>query len=442
MIKAGFGSEDIEAVFLVKKPIRERCEVKTFYAESNQETAVWVVLDFMDFDLSVINELKNAVMQAAGADKRHVHILTTHNHGAATCDEVNRIELSRLVAGAAAAAKKNASPAVIRSASVNIPEQVNYIRRIYLPELDGSATCFFGPCPENGFDSSAFVENFFHELALGKTAYTGRMPTQRPIRKFDSGDPVLFIMEFAAASDGRPLGSFVRFAAHAVCCNRPDCYSSDYPWHVRNILSEKFGGISVFFNGPCAEIAPCIENKSSGGEKWIGRILAETALSAIKKQPFKPLEVLEDKVLEIRLPVRPEVISGKAEPPGEEPSLLSERKKYLERINFENTLGFLREKYLNGEKSPSDTIEVELGLLRLNDCNILAFPGETFSSTAAMSVSGSGKDVVTVTEHGRTVMYIPPREEYRRGGYESVCALTSPEAEEILRREAGRFIRE
>ncbi len=441
MIRAGFGSEDLEAVFPVKRPIRERCEVKTFYAESGRETALWAVLDFMDFDLPSVNGLKEAVVRAAGVEWKHVHILTTHNHGAVTCGEADREALARSVAAAAVSAKKNAAPAVVRSAFAEVREQVNYRRRIYIPELDGSATCFYGPCLGNGFDSSPFVEHFLHELSLGKTAYTGRMPTRRPVQKFERGDPTLFIMEFASASDGRPLGSFVRFAAHAVCCNQPGFYSSDYPWHVRKILSGRFGGITLFFNGPCAEIAPGIECKTSGGEQWLGRVLAETALSAVRNEPFEPLEIFEDRCRTVRLPVRPEVISGKVDLPAAGlPASLSERKRHLERIHFADTLEFLLEKYRSGEKTLSGTVEVELGLLRLNARKILAFPGETFSSTA--TAAGMEEEVATVTEHGRTVMYIPPREEYRRGGYESICAIVSPEAEEILRREAGRFLRE
>lgn len=442
MIRAGFGSEDLESVFPVGKPVRERCEVKTFFAESERKAVLWAVLDFMDFDLSIVNELKEAVVLAADLERTHVHILTTHNHGAVTCDEADREVLARKVAAAALSARKNAVSAVVRSAFAEVREQVSFLRRIYIPELDGSATCFYGPCPKNDFDSSPFVENFLHELSLGKSVFSGGIPTHRPVKKFERGDPSLFVMEFASASDGRPLGSFVRFAAHAVCCNRPDSYSSDYPWHVRNILSGRFGGITLFFNGPCAEIAPGIENKNSGGEQWLGRVLAETALAAVRDEPFVPLEIFEDHSRTIRLPVRPEILSGRLDlPEGELPVSLSERKKYLERVQFADSLEFLLGKYRNGEERLSDTVEVELGLLRLNDRRILAFPGETFSSTAAAVAAEMKDPAVMVTEHGRTVMYVPPLEECRRGGYECLCALTSPDAEEILRREAGLFLR-
>ena len=40
---------------------------------------------------------------------------------------------------------------------------------------------------------------------------------------------------------------------------------------------------------------------------------------------------------------------------------------------------------------------------------------------------------MTVTEHGRTVMYIPPDEERRLGSYESICSVTDFGAETILR---------
>ena len=94
---------------------------------------------------------------------------------------------------------------------------------------------------------------------------------------------------------------------------------------------------------------------------------------------------------------------------------------------------FLQGKYRNGEDVPGDTICISFGLLRLNDLLFAAFPGETFSVTGkALQAAYPQKAICTVTEHGRTVMYLPPEDDCRLGGYESVCRTTAPNAEQFL----------
>ena len=441
MIAAGFGSADLAEVFPEKKPFREPCEVKIFYLRTGDGPAVWAVLDFMDFDLKTVRALKQALAAEIKTKLAHVHIVTTHNHGSAVCDAIDLGRLASQCAGAARDAARNAVPALIRSARTRLPGRHNYIRRIAIPEAGGSATCFYGPAAENRFDSAPFAEHYLHALRDGQHVYTGFEPTARPFAPFAPGDPELFAMEFIAASDRRPLGSLIRFAAHAVCCNNPAYYSSDYPCYVRKTFSRLTGGTAVFLNGPCAEIAPGMESKQSGMEKKLGELLARTAWKSLENQPFEPLKQAADLMETVSLPVRPEVLDNRIGPlPERLPADLPARKRYLEQLTLCNTLPFLQAKYRNGEEQVSDTITVELGLLRLNGVRILAFPGETFNATAA-AAAAAAPDTVTITEHGRTVMYIAPEAEFRQGGYESICAVTVPPAEEILRRAAENLLR-
>ncbi len=435
MITCGFGSRDLEGIFLEERSIRERCEAKAFYVETEALSAVWLVLDFMDFDLAIVKKLKNALTAATGVAADHAHVVTTHNHGCSTCDRLNQELLCRLAGECAAAAKRGARPAKMRHACITLKEQVNYIRRVFVPEVGGTATCFWGPAPANGFDSSPFVEHYLAELGEGHLVSNGMAHTSRPVAPFAPGDQRLFVVEFRALDD-TPLGSFVRFAAHAICCNRPEYYSSDYPWHVRTEVAKALGGISIFFNGPCADIAPGIVDKASGGERWLGKLLATEAVRAISSAEFAPLTEAEDAMHRVSLPVRKEVIEDKVEVADSLPTALPERKRHLEMLRLKSTLPFLRSKYLNGEASVRNNIEIELGLLRLNKLTLLAFPGETFSTTAHLD----DDTVMTVTEHGRTVMYIPPDEERRLGSYESICSVTDFGAETVLRSAAKELL--
>ena len=75
-------------------------------------------------------------------------------------------------------------------------------------------------------------------------------------------------------------------------------------------------------------------------------------------------------------------------------------------------------------------------LTELFGVTFLGFPGETFNATAkAVKESFAHKNIVTATEHDRTVMYLPPEAEFALGGYESTCKLTAGSAEGVLRTE-------
>lgn len=434
MVKIGFSKTDLETALRPHNPVREeRIEAIMFYAESETTRSLWAVFDFMDFNKFVTDSLEKVISAKTNLAGEHIHIVTTHNHGGG---EPDLETLSKLAAAGAEAAQKSAQPAVMRYVFTAVDKQVNILRRLWIPEIDGSATLFYGASEKNRFNSAPFVDNVMQKLDKCELCYSMGEETSRPYAPFPPADGEVVAMQFRN-KNGDPIGSVVRFAAHAVCCNRVGSFSSDYPFHVRRRMEEAFGGISLFFNGPCGDIAPAMNDKFDGTEHVLGEYLANTALSALEGLPFEEINKFEDAKSEALLPVRDEVLESKVEIQGEMPEVLSKRKKYLERINISKLMGFLREKYTAGETSPTDSIEVSLGFLRLNDIIFAAFPGETFSVTGkALQDAFPDKNICTVTEHERTAMYLPPKEDFCRGGYEAVCKITSPDGEAVLRKRA------
>ena len=75
-------------------------------------------------------------------------------------------------------------------------------------------------------------------------------------------------------------------------------------------------------------------------------------------------------------------------------------------------------------------------MLKLNDLLLVGFPGETFYETGeAVRRAFPQKEIITATEHDRTVMYMPPRDQLWQGGYETVCRVTDEGAAEKLEAE-------
>ena len=446
---AGFAAIDLQSALADELPIaQERIEaLALFVASANapKHGTVWIVLDFMDLDLAVVNAIKKAVDRDTGLNMDRVHVLTTHNHGAG--QPVKAQEIADLAAQAAKETMSKARPAEIRGIQFAMPEGMNYRRRIQVPEFNGMWTTFAGPDMKERRSASGFIEQAIRNINDGKLSYFGFCPSQRPAPSYEPGDSDFFFMEFRDAETKAPLGTLSRFAMHAIMrSNSAKYYSGDYPWHVRNEAKSRFGGTAIFMNGPCGDIAPCFPwpDKENGLARQYAEAMLNAAMKKIDALPYEPLQVRHWRKL-VPLPVRTEVLENQVSVPGEMPQrdLLPQRKQFLEKKRLAETLPFLQEKYRNGEIMPGESSVIELGLLQLGSWIILCYPGETFSSTAKQVAEHfPGRKLVSVTEHGRTLMYMPPEDEYGRGGYEPNCAVTSPHAEKLLRQAAVQLVQE
>ena len=348
-------------------------------------------------------------------------------------------------------AENTATIAFLRYSQAVIKEQVNYIRRFYVEEFAGKSTLFWGPCRVGNFDCSEYLKHQIYLLRercevsyCGKSDEASEKVIINPLNQtiLPTADKTVSLLHFER-EDGSPIGSICRFSAHAVCCNSPDYYSSDYPFYVRKYLSENLGGPAIFMNGPCGEIAPAISDKVSHEEQQIGTSIGKAAVQALKGIQPLPIVRLGDWSRNIVLPVRNDLpLPDEAVHEMEilQRNLISlrnlslpELKRRAERIVFLKTVPFLRKKWLNDNTESRNKVTITIGLLSLNDTKILAFPGETFNATAKqVEIQMKTDKLLTVTEHGRTVMYILPEEECAMGGYESTCRITSLEAEAIL----------
>jgi hypothetical protein len=453
-VLAGFGVRSLCSALLQDRPVREDIQANIAYFRQADLECCWIVLDFMDFDRQAIDHIKGVVSKSCIIPLEHVHVLTTHNHGAGEADNLNIGIVALKSVEAVDEGKASAAPAFLRYAQTVIEEQLNYVRRFHVEEFSGSSTLFFGSCAADGFDCSEYLKHQIHILReRGEISYCGKSLeasnsiSLNPMNRtgLPPGDKTVSILRFERA-DGLAIGNICRFAAHAVCCNRPEYYSSDYPFYTRKYLSENLGGPTIFMNGPCGEIAPAIPDKTSAEERRVGLAIGKAALRALDGIHSLPITDLEDRLREIVLPVRDDLPDSKQAAREIESLLeklaipqnlpLPEVRKIAERIVFLRTVPFLRKKWLNGESQDVEsrkTVTARLGWLSFNGTGILAFPGETFNSTAERVKIQSGlANLITVTEHDRTIMYVPPEKEHSLGGYETTCCMTSPEAESIL----------
>ena len=356
-------------------------------------------------------------------------------------------------------------------------------RRLDVPQLGGPLTCFYGVTAEERFGCAHLLRQAVRSLIRrGRMAYSDQGLTD-PVAleafiddalkrdpdawRMPPADPLLQALRFEAA-DGAPIGTVVRFSCHVVNCNGQGFYSGDFPCYLTRALEERLGGGAVFLNGPCADIAPATPHKRAGFERTLATALAAAAARALSERPSEPLTVVRDVIVPALLPCRRDFPQSDDEsarrieelraalPDTSAPDMpvddvsvddLPARKRLAEQIALLSTTPFLRERWVPGEEpehlgAAEPVLRVELGGLRLNGVAVLAFPGETFSATGMAVAAGSPGNgpVVTVTEHGRTAMYMPPPDELGRGGYESTCRLVDERGEPALREAGARVL--
>jgi hypothetical protein len=407
-----------------------------FYLEQEEKKSFFFTVDFMDFDFATVFTLTTAINKEL--PQAQIHIVTTHNHGGESCTSLDMEKFCLHAKECAKTAIKNAQKAKVKIATASIDEKLTFTRRIFVPTLDSSFTCFYGIDTQKENNAANFVERAIESLKNNALLFTGNGSTENQnnssITFFDA-DPNISVIEFQTLNN-QPIGNIVRFASHAVCCNLPDCYSSDFPGYLRKNMENSLGGISLFFNGPCAEIAPVIPCKSIDAAKKIADILSQKALELLEKTSFSNLEDFSDTIWQIPLPVREEIINNNVEANQilENLTNLRDKKNLLEKQRVKAIMPFLQGIHKNGINNPNNNITVSTALLKLGKFNLLFFSGETFSCTANEIISQfQNEKFITITEHGRTAMYIPPKEEYRRGGYEPTCATVSNLGEKTLK---------
>ena len=469
-VRVGLAAADVGAALPADRPVQGPVTARALYAADHAGAAAWVVLDFLDFGPDFVDAIKGAVCERTGLPADHVHVVTTHNHsilGAA------RVDLDALCAGAADAcgeARDRARPAAMRWASVNVDARLNYKRRLFVDELEGAVTFWYGITPDQGYRADGLLRQVVRALVRDRriiyadSGYAESVAEEAFIDERLRRDPRCYVMppgdtalQAVLFEDerGEAIGSLARFAVHVHACKRDGPYSSDFPHYVRQELEHAFGGCAIFLNGPCANISPVTGLGPGPDERTCGALLGSRAVAALKAVRPEPLTTFADATREVALPVRDdfpfEDDASEREADRVRSQIerlnvaLPERKRLAERLFWLGQTATMRDVWRcvdrrNGALQPAVT--VSLGLLRLGGLSVLAFPGETFWETGAAAVAGlDAARVITVTEHGRTAVYLPPPAEWPLGGYESSCCIIARDAEPLLRQAAADLLR-
>lgn len=288
-------------------------------------------------------------------------------------------------------------------------------------------------------------------------------------------DDTLRVLLFDAPSHSEPpVASIVNFACHSTVLYHTNMQiSADYPGYAAGTVGKVVGGSQpLFLNGACGDVNPSWIEQDYAEAERVGSIVgAEAARRLQELRPLghehrtwnirwnelTPKPVTSGDLIEpsIRVASRDAKVRLRQLPPPEQykarlealeseagalsPTDIESRHRLVEQITRlggeRGVAAFLR--------GPSE-MQVEVHAVSFgHGCAVLALPGEFFVETARAIQEAAGLPHLLIACYANHhVMYVVPRHEFERGGYEPGVSILDEDAEEEFRRVAIDLLRE
>jgi hypothetical protein len=414
---------------------------RSFVFAGEQATLAIVVLDNLMLAPALIPGFRAAITQGCGLAPEHIMITCTHTHrapfAAALMDEEIDFEYVDWMQAQAALGVRRAldslQPSRLKVAHIPAPGWTFNRRQVYRSEHYGEQVGTQGPQK-----TPAFLRNEGPE---------------------DNELKILLV----ESESGACLGGLVNFACHATVMGGEPVYSADYAGPLTEALAGHYGGIFGFLQGAAgnlwaidtSQFTDTLARDYMGPEHALsmGRALAGKAIQSLETgQPLQGervgaastvLSIPQRKVMRVQVELAQDYLEG--------PHTAIDQQEFTRQIynhdyTFYNndpavqawfareTIGMWEWQRRTGLRQPEEAVEVQV--MRLGDCALVGLPGEIFTEFGLQIKARSPFKETFVIElangwHG----YVPTREAFEHGGYETRLGYTSrlaPEAGERM----------
>ena len=230
--------------------------------------------------------------------------------------------------------------------------------------------------------------------------------------------------------EGRPSAAIVNFGLHpAVLAGDNWLYSADYPGFLAEALGRTVGDgfASLFVNGCCGNVnhvdyGDPLQGRGYKMAERIGYMLAATAQEAIRtRQPISAdrVAVSRENVLLDRIQISPDEFARCQ-------SVLEEVRRNPAQGQVDGLpdayFADLRARMHREQETP---LETEVMAIRLGDVALVGLPGEIFCESGLEIKRLSPAPHTLVAELSNdAVGYVPTRESFVQGGYETTVGST------------------
>jgi hypothetical protein len=376
--------------------------------ESGGARIAFIQLDTLFIEAADVADIRGCIESRLGFPGANIMVAATHNHAGpaiADCGEVPRdaaytesmIEKIVAVFGRALAAL---CPAEIGQESV-FEHGLSYNRRIAM--RDGTTKC------QATFDDpeALYVEG--------------------PI------DPEVAVLA-ARAPGGEWLGAIVNFACHPTHWGGETALSAGYPGALAAEMKARGCPVTLFLNGASGNIIFFDSRRSNQAHTMeeMGRVLADDAVRAMGKMTFAT-----------DLPLR--AASRTVDAPWRVPTEddLGGTARGAQRYSTDAIYAAMIERIL-AERQGRATCSVEVQALSVGNRDYAAIPAEYFVQNGfRIKEKAWPRHALVVSNANGSMFYVPHREAFARGGYETTFPGNkfAPETGEMLADAAVELIR-
>jgi hypothetical protein len=247
---------------------------------------------------------------------------------------------------------------------------------------------------------------------------------------------------------GEPIGSIVRFPAHAVIASSVWVGNSLYPDFIaglRAVYESEVGGRVLFVQGPMADVKPLNQEYGFEPAMQYGRRLGKEAVKLAERMEFSPLDLVHAKSHLTQLPLRQEYMLAEQQRRQQREQLrrradrsgsADERLKALRKaevLTWVDHFLIAKGTIVTPDMVRAEAMPATVGAFRFNDAYLAALPGEIFQSTGRKLLGRTGLDRLMIAELAEEyVIYVSPVEEYGSGGYEDTSCCLAAGADEML----------
>lgn len=418
-LKAGFAEEDITPApgtrkcgwnsLVVGKRVLDPLFARAAAFEAGEGRVGFISLDVLFVHRDQTAEIRRRVRERTGFPGEALMVGATHNHAgpAIEADLYPRDDayVERMIEGAVEAfARAWQSRREAEIGLAGVPEwNVAYNRRVVY--RNGTVRChgsFRDP------DALAF---------------------EGPV------DPEVAVLA-ARSRDGTLLGAIVNFACHPCHHGGDDAFTAGYPGQLARALKEKGCPVTLFLQGAAGNLH---HNDPSGVNREknmaeCGRALAAAAEKALGLMKFRPAARLGARSRTVELPYR-------AYTEADLRGTSRGAQRFGEPGFYDKTMPALLEEIRrkNGRES------AEVQALSLDEFAYVAVPAEYFVEHGLRIKEETHPARTRVVGYANGMVgYIPHREAFRRGGYETTFGIRSklaPEAGDLLADAAIELVR-
>lgn len=373
------------------------------------ERVAFVELDTLSVRWTTVDEVRRRCAAAYGFPGVHVMVAATHNH---------------------------AGPAVANAGDVRRDD--GYVRT-----LVEKLVVLVGGAMDNMQDADAGFGGCF-EFDVGyNRRVVMRDGTVRTHGTFD--DPLALSMEGpmdpevavlgVRGRDGRLLGALVNFACHPAHHGDEAALSGGFPGVLARRMAARGCPVTLYLNGASGNIA--VNDPTRGGagksKEEVGAILARDVAGVLDRLEFRADVALGCRSETIRLPFRQVT-------PEEAQGAVRGAQRFIDTAIYERDIPRALARIRRIGTQPA-----EVQVITVGEFTYAGIPAEYFVQHALrIKEECFPRHALVVGQANGMVGYVPTREAFARGGYETTFSDTSrlaPEAGDMLADCAIRLIR-